>query len=186
MRRLSPALALAVVSLGCGGATEPPKVPAPAPSASSSTHAPPPRIVGITTRSTCSVPLDDDRGFVAVLASVPTTYTNFPLDWRDESKRGTVTFDQVWWLRCDLGRAKECEGVWLNGHEHGEPLSWMNVSPITAELVAHTGAVAVVKFGPYRTFTIDAGRGKITYAESGGPLQSEGRGEADCSPKLTD
>ena len=51
--------------------------------------------------------------------------------------------------------------------------------PEGMRVVAQTGKVYTIVWGPYRTLTIDLDRGKIDFKESG-PYE-EGRSESSCS-----
>lgn len=87
-------------------------------------------------------------------------------------------------LDCRLSTG-ECSGAQLDAKavESGKPLGMFGLGRMDdAFVVERTGAVTTIKWGVYRTFTVDVAHGSVMYVESGvgmnGPI--EGRGEAQC------
>lgn len=93
----------------------------------------------------------------------------------------------LWQINCDLSD-NQCNGVTvdLDKIERGQPLGVFGIGQVEgAEIASAVGSVYVIKWGVYRTFTVDLDRNVVTFVESGegmrGPI--EGRGEASCIAK---
>jgi hypothetical protein len=100
--------------------------------------------------------------------------------------KGTDNADsrQLYQFDCHL-ESNQCEGLLLRVDkiERGQPIGMFDLSRAqAAEIISATGSVITIKWGIFRTFTVDLERGLVTYSESGKGLRGpiEGRGEAKC------
>jgi hypothetical protein len=91
---------------------------------------------------------------------------------------------QLYQLECSL-KDNECDGVLLlvDVIDRGESIGMLSFGRVIgAEVLSVTGKIITIRWGVFRTFTVDFERSLVTYAESGegmrGPI--EGRGEVKC------
>jgi hypothetical protein len=117
------------------------------------------------------------RDRLSFQALIPITYAKIAAGDR-ESK-------QLYQFDCSVSN-HWCEGLLLrtSGIEQGKPIGAFDLGRAEgAEVISVTGDVIVIKWGIYRTFTVDLAIGRVTYVESGeglaGPV--EGRGEVACN-----
>lgn len=84
------------------------------------------------------------------------------------------------WI-CRRGKG-DCEGVMftMDNAESGKPIEPWDLIPIADGYLAdETGEVFTIKWGAFRTFTVDLAEGKVRFVQSGD--SAEGRGEATCT-----
>jgi len=108
----------------------------------------------------------------------------FPVHYSSGLPEGAGDSRQVYQFDCSLAD-HTCEGVQLNleGVDQGEGLGMMALGRAEgAMVVSSVGSVTVIRWGIFRSFTVDIAAGTVSFTESGngmlGPI--EGRGVAPC------
>ncbi len=111
----------------------------------------------------------------------------FPVRYT-KTASGRQNSRQLYQFDCSLS-GQSCEGLQfkLDNIDDGKPLGMMDLGGAKgAEVVSATGDVIVIKWGVFRTFTVDLSRDQVMYTESGegafGPV--DGRGEVSCKAAM--
>lgn len=110
-------------------------------------------------------------GKVFVHVLIRANYTRGPLK----------TSRDLWQFSCSIFD-RSCKGVSLalDNLDRGHAITMMDLNtPEGAEVESVVGNVVTLRWGPWRTFTVDFSRGRVSYDESG--PTSEGKGEANCT-----
>ncbi len=87
-------------------------------------------------------------------------------------------------VNCDRKR-RSCTGqiLRLDAVDAGRPLGFWDINTMEdAHIVDDSGQVAIIRWGPLRTFTVDIQRGTVVYVESGDEVY--GRAETVCTTGL--
>lgn len=104
-----------------------------------------------------------------------------------KTSMGPTKSREIYSLRCER-ESKLCSGIKvdLDRVDEGKPMGFFDLLQVEgAEIVANVGDIFTVQWGPFRTFTVDLGRGAVTLLESND--STYGRGESPCKvSKKTD
>lgn len=98
----------------------------------------------------------------------------------------TAAATTLWQWYCDTNQ--DCHGIEATPLEAGRAIGVGDLNRVggagIARVVSYRGDVAVIGFGPLRTFTVNFAAGTVAYAESGRGLLSDalvnGSGEGRC------
>lgn len=105
-----------------------------------------------------------------------------PIHYSTFGDSGPRDSRQLYSWTCDL-KANTCEGIQLK-FDHidaGKPISFLDLGTASGgTIVDRTGDVFVLKWGGFRTFTVDLSRHRVVYVEAS--HNTDGRGEVECKP----
>jgi hypothetical protein len=103
-----------------------------------------------------------------------------PVHYSKYGDRGARDSRQLYTVTCELEQ-RTCTGALLelDNVDQGKPITFFDFGMVSeAELADRTGDVFTVKWGPYRTFTVDFPQKAVRFVESS--HNTEGRGEVAC------
>ncbi len=115
--------------------------------------------------------------------------THFAFDKDDTTRKRRIEENEplsenetlLWQFSCDIQTGK-CEGLQVNltQLESGKRITYLSIVNMVkqAQLVSNTPSVAIIQWGPWRTFTVDLVAKEVRYVESA--PNTEGRGTGSC------
>jgi hypothetical protein len=175
MFRITASIALAFAGAGCTHTVEVVHDP-PAPCPSTGPSAPAAPLASLPASEALRIQAEgqcfEGNGKLTVQALIRSKYT---------TPRGPLSDANLWSVDCSTSTG-ECEGFVLNlaKPETGKPIAMLDAATLHhASIAARTGSLVTIKWGPWRTLTVDLAAHHVSFAESDGASE-EGRGEADC------